>query len=240
MLTLKWSRVSSTIFGKLDLSNTQGLEQTYHLGPSIIGMDTIFLSKGKIHEGFLKGCGLSDLQLKILQFAKPGLKSGDATQIGYDLINMYNGQGIRFYSCFISYNNRDKKFAKKLYDELQENGVRCWFAQEDMKIGDRIRPRIDQEIRIYEKFLVILSYNSIDSEWVGDEVEAALEEETNNRRNILFPIRLDDAILETQDDWAAKIKRRRHIGDFSGWQDEAKYQKAFERLLRDLKSTGGG
>ncbi len=37
----------------------------------------------------------------------------------------------------------------------------------------------------------------------------------------------------------AKIKRRRHIGDFSNWKDKASYQKAFERLLKDLKATGG-
>jgi hypothetical protein len=53
---------------------------------------------------------------------------------------------------------------------------------------------------------------------------------------VLFPIRLDDAVMDTRDDWAAKIKRRRHIGDFSNWKDEGSYRKAFERLLRDLKA----
>ena len=33
-----------------------------------------------------------------------------------------------------------------------------------------------------------------------------------------------------------KIKRRRHIGDFSNWKVEVSYKKAFERLLRDLKA----
>jgi len=42
--------------------------------------------------------------------------------------------------------------------------------------------------------------------------------------------------MSTRDDWAAKIKRRRHIGNFSNWKDKAKYQRAFERLLRDLKA----
>jgi hypothetical protein len=28
----------------------------------------------------------------------------------------------------------------------------------------------------------------------------------------------------------------RHIGDFSRWKDHDTYQKAFERLLRDLKA----
>ena len=34
--------------------------------------------------------------------------------------------------------------------------------------------------------------------------------------------------------WAADIRRTRHIGDFIGWKDPDGYQKAFQRLLRDL------
>ena len=106
-----------------------------------------------------------------------------------------------------------------------------------MKIGDQIRPRIDQEIRLRDKLLVILSENAVKSEWVGDEVEAALEEENKSNRLILFPIRLDETVMNSCEDWAAKIKRRRHIGDFSDWRDKASYQRSFERLLRDLKAT---
>jgi hypothetical protein len=31
---------------------------------------------------------------------------------------------------------------------------------------------------------------------------------------------------------------RRAIGDFTRWKDHDAYQKAFERLLRDLKAEG--
>ena len=139
------------------------------------------------------------------------------------------------YSTFISYSSTDHDFAQKLHDDLQANGVRCWFAPEDMKIGDRIRPTIDREIQLRDKLLVILSEASVASEWVGDEVEAALEEESKSNRLILFPIRIDDAVMKTRLDWSAKIRRRRNIGDFSGWEDPEKYNKAFARLLRDLK-----
>jgi uncharacterized protein YjbI with pentapeptide repeats len=241
---LSKTRFSSTIIRDtnlvdVNLSEAEGLESVYHRGASPIGLDTIFLSKGKIPEVFLRGCGLSDLQIEFAKLAKPGLDRELVTQIGYDMVNLYSGQGLQFYSCFISYNSQDQAFAQKLHDDLQDNGVRCWFAPEDMKIGDRIRPRIDEEIRLRDKLLVILSENSIDSEWVGDEVEAALEEERTSDRTILFPVRLDDAVLEARSNWAAKIKRRRHIGDFSGWVDEGKYHEGFERLLRDLKAESG-
>jgi hypothetical protein len=40
--------------------------------------------------------------------------------------------------------------------------------------------------------------------------------------------------------WAAGIRRTRDIGDFTCWREQDEYQQSFERLLRDLKSEGGG
>jgi hypothetical protein len=53
---------------------------------------------------------------------------------------------------------------------------------------------------------------------------------------VLFPIRLDNAVMETDEAWAADIRRTRHIGDFSEWKNRDSYQKGFARLLRDLKA----
>jgi hypothetical protein len=230
--------VRYTSFGNVDLRDVKGLKEVKHSGPSTLGLDTVQKSKGKIPEVFLRGCGLSDYEIEIVKLWRKGMDRNEFTNIAYDLVNLYCGDGLQFYSCFISYDNADEAFARKLHDDLQDNGVRCWFAPEDMKIGDRIRPRIDQEIRLRDKLLVILSENSVDSEWVGDEVEAALEDERMDGRTILFPIRVDNAVMETRLDWAAKIRRRRHIGDYTGWQDEVQYQQGFQRLLRDLKAMG--
>jgi TIR domain len=127
-------------------------------------------------------------------------------------------------------------FAERLYADLQNNGVRCWFAPEDMKIGDRLRDTIDQQIRLREKLLLVLSAASIASTWVEDEVEAALEEERTSpeRRTVLVPITIDYTVEETDRTWVRQIKRTRHIGDFTYWKDDVAYQKALARLLRDL------
>ena len=227
-----------TTLGSIDLSSCIGLETAKHSSPSIIGTDTIQKSKGKIPVEFLRGCGLSDLDIVYAKLAAPGLDREEISQITYEMHDLYLDQPIQFYSCFISYNNKDQEFAQRLHDDLQNSGVRCWFAPEDMKIGDRIRPTIDHQIRMREKLIVILSENSIQSEWVGDEVEAAIEQEKASGKNVLFPISLDGAVFDTRDDWAAKIKRRISIGDFSKWKNEGAYQKMFDRLLRDLKASG--
>jgi hypothetical protein len=68
------------------------------------------------------------------------------------------------------------------------------------------------------------------------EVEAALEKERTQNKLALFPIRLDDAVMETDQAWAASLCRTRHIGDFRAWKDHDPYQKSFDRSLRDLKA----
>ena len=145
------------------------------------------------------------------------------------------GDALEFYSCFISYSSKDQKFAERLHADLQDKGVRCWFAPEDLKIGARTRPAIDEAIRVRDKVLLILSERSIESDWVEKEVETAFEEERRRKRTVLFPIRLDNTVMDTSEAWAADIRRTRTIGDFRHWKDHDAYQKAFDRLIRDLK-----
>ena len=67
-------------------------------------------------------------------------------------------------------------------------------------------------------------------------MEAAIAKETHGKPTVLFPIRLDNTVMDSATSWAAHIKRIRHIGDFTRWEDHDEYQKSFSRLLRDLKS----
>ena len=83
------------------------------------------------------------------------------------------------------------------------------------------------------RVLLILSEHSIGSDWVEDEVTAGFEEERKRGEEVLFPIRLDDAVMETGEAWAAKL-RARLIRDFRRWQEHAAYQTSFQRMLRDL------
>jgi uncharacterized protein YjbI with pentapeptide repeats len=211
--------MNSTELGELDLSRVEGLETVRHHGPSTVGIDTIYRSKGDIPERFLREAGVPEpfiVHMKSLVAAM---------------------SPIEFYSCFISYSSRDQEFAERLYADLQNKGVRCWFAPEDLKIGDKLRPAFDEAIRVHDKLMAVLSENSVGSPWVEKEVETAFEKERRQSRTVLFPIRLDEAVMETDQAWAADIRRTRHIGDFRDWKNHDSYKKAFDRLLRDLKAV---
>lgn len=144
-----------TGFADNDLSTVKGLATARHLGPSTIGITTIYKSKGNIPENFLRGAGVPE---DFITYMKSLAQNP-----------------IDFYSCFISYSSQDDDFDQRLHADLQQQGVRCWFAPEDLKIGDKFRMRIDESIRIHDKLMVILSENSICSPWVKNELEAALE-----------------------------------------------------------------
>ena len=146
-------------------------------------------------------------------------------------------QPIQHYSCFISYSTKDQKFADQLYADLQNKGVRCWFAPHDLPIGAKTWDAIDQAIKIRDKLLLILSKNSIDSEWVEDEVQKAFAEERDRKELMLFPVRIDDAVMETPEPWARKLRDQRNIGDFRQWNDHEAYERSLDRMLRDLAMT---
>jgi hypothetical protein len=130
---------------------------------------------------------------------------------------------------------KDQDFAERIHADLQNNGVRCWFAPHNMPIGAKILDEIDIAIRLRDKVLFILSEHSINSDWVEDEVMKAFEEERKRGQTVLFPLRIDDAVMDTNEAWAAKLRAQRHIGDFRHWKDHDGYKKSFERVLRDLK-----
>ena len=210
------SQMGYTAFAEIDLSEAKGLEAIEHLYPSNISTDTLYISAGRIPEIFLRGCGVPEDFITYMR----------------SLIT----QPIQFYKSFISYSSKDQKFADRLYADLQSKGVRCWLATENLKIGAKIRLGIDEAIKLHDKLLLVLSKHSVASDWVEQEVETALERERKEKRTVLFPIRLDDAVMDVESGWPALVRNTRNIGDFRKWKNHDSYQKAFDRLLRDLKA----
>lgn len=220
------AHIGDTTFGDNDLSSVRGLETVRHQGRSTIGIDTFYRSNGKIPLAFLRGAGVPDNFIEYM---------GSLT-----------GKALEFYSCFISYSTRDQEFAERLHADLQNKGVRCWFAPHDIQAGKKIHEQIDEAIRRYERLLLILSTNSMSSEWVKTEIRKARKRERVEKNRVLFPVRM--VSFEAIRDWelfdadegkdlAAEI-REYFIPDFSDWKNHDTYQRAFRSLLRDLKADG--
>jgi hypothetical protein len=200
------------------------LKTINHLGPSIISIDTIYLSKGKIPFPFLLGAGVPDIFIEYM----------------HSLV----GTAYEFYSCFISYSTKDQAFAKRIHADLQSKGVRCWFAPHDAKAGLKLHEQIDQAIRMHEKLLLILSPDSIESSWVKTEIKKAAKRQEQDKKDVLFPVSLVPfKELQAWECWDGDLAkdlaseiREYLIPDFSKWKNHDSYQKNFAKLLRDLQS----
>jgi hypothetical protein len=210
--------------GEANMKGAVGLELCRHSGPSYLDYFTLKIS-WPLPLPFLRGWGLPDQYIDYLP----------------SLLN----QAMHFYSCFISYSAKDQEFAGRLYADLQAKGVRWWFAPHDIQGGRKIQEQIDEAIRLHDKLLLILSEHSMSSDWVQTEIAKARKREAQEKRQMLFPVALVpyDPVIENWECFdadrgkdSAREVREYFIPDFSNWKDHDSYQKAFQRLVADLKN----
>jgi hypothetical protein len=241
----------STSFSGLDLSVVPEavLTSLEHREPSYVDSHTLRRSQGRLPTQFLRGCGFTDWEIVATRLYDPSLREDERTNIVYEIVRLQQGQPIMFHSVFVSYSSSDEDFATKLHADLQNAGVRCWFAKHDMASGRKVHEQIDRAIQVQDRqdrLLLILSSASMSSNWVKTEIANARARECEQRRQVLFPIRLVpfeeirgwkvfDA--DRGDDSAREI-REYFIPDFSNWKDEKSYKSAsaFEGLLKDLRA----
>ena len=209
--------VGWTSFGDLDLSTVKSSDTLQHDGPSTVGVDTLYKSKGKISPVFLCGCGVPDR-----------------------LIERASGLGLQDASVFDTYyicgSEPDAKFCTQLCTRFRELRLRAWA------IVDHASASIGRGLAAADKLIVVLSDTSLGEEWlVTDVCQAHLREQETERR-ILFPVRMValDRLRawscpdpETEKDLAPGLMEL-YLPDFSNWQNEGSFQPAFRRLLSDL------
>ncbi len=134
---LSHAQLNGAVFANVDFSKAKGLETIQHRGPSTIGIDTIYKSKGQIPEIFLRGCGVPDIFIEYM--------------------HALTDKPFDFHHCYIGYSPEDEAFATRLHDTLQGKGVRCWTMEKNAKLGVPVTRSIEHGIRITDKLLVCCS-----------------------------------------------------------------------------------
>ena len=208
-----------TVVADCDLSGVSGLKTVTHLAPSSIGVDTILKSQGKIPEAFLKGAGIPDIWI---EYSKSLIANP-----------------IEFYSCFLSHSSEDQEFVQDLLRQLRDGGVRCWDYRKDAHWGKPVQTDIGLAIYNFDKIVVVCSASSLNNAKVIDEIQRAIQREDSEKKEILFPIRIDEYLFGdwANKDWEVAYKPRLTkywVGDFTNWKNPASYSESLDRLVKAL------
>ncbi|KAF0108788.1 MAG: pentapeptide repeat-containing protein [Anaerolineaceae bacterium] len=215
--------IGGAVFVDTDLSKTEGLEEVAHISASHISTSTIHLSKGKIPAKFLRGCGLRDWEIESAKLYQPGLSTQEIDNILYRVHDLRAGQAVQFNNLFISYNHKDSAFVDAMEKHLDKQGIRFWRDIHDATSG-RLEKVVDRAMRQNPTVLLVLSKDSVQSDWVEHEARSARELEKELKRDVLcdWPARLREQIMEY------------NILDFSNWKDESEFTRKFAKLVEGL------
>lgn len=77
------------------------------------------------------------------------------------------------YTVFISHSSKERWIAGQISKEIEALGAKTWLDIKDLRGGDEIRRSIKRGIRASQEAVVLLSSNSITSQWVLYEVGIA-------------------------------------------------------------------
>jgi hypothetical protein len=90
------------------------------------------------------------------------------------------------WDVFISHASEDKEeIARPLAEALQQAGLKVWYDEFSLKLGDSLRRSIDQGLRDSKFGLVILSPNFFAKEWTQRELDGLTAREIVGDKVIL-------------------------------------------------------
>lgn len=125
--------------------------------------------------------------------------------------------------AFLSHSSTDKPFIRQLAADLTANGIDVWLDEQRIRVGESIPEKIAQGLAESDYFLIAVSKNSIQSEWVKKELNNALVSEVNKRKVHVLPIKIDSAAIPN-------IISDKKYADFS-----SSYKDGLSQLLSALK-----
>jgi len=129
---------------------------------------------------------------------------------------------------FISYSRRDQEFVTRLASELNAQVAGVWFDQSTIQAGQKWHNEIMDGIRECKAFILVLSPDSMESRYVQEEVNKALE-----LGKTIFPVIYRPA------KWTGEFESLVHEVQTLDLRSGS-YTDNFQRLVDGLIAAGAG
>jgi hypothetical protein len=210
------------------LHEAHGLAEVEHLGPSAIDVATLREAMSDLPNPFLQGVGLTLGEIH-------GLRSATAKSNARRAVRL-------------AFADEDADFVERLCQDLQAADMSCWRDRRDLGGGYFLQILSNRAEGRDDAVLLVCSRASLASRDLADTAVRAIRRERETGRQVLFTLRLDEALLDGDtlslaDEWTAPEDWRerwiRYVGvhgavDFRGWRRDPDYQRALGHLLQAL------
>ena len=127
---------------------------------------------------------------------------------------------------FISYSSKDIAHAEMIKNILEQNRISAWMAPNDIPTGSNYSKEIPIAIGECKVFIVILSKNAQQSDWVWRELDTAI-----NKGKKIMPVMLENFILNDEFNFLLTGAQR-----YMAYQKKA---KSLEDLVKEVQLTIG-
>lgn len=124
---------------------------------------------------------------------------------------------------FLSHSSKDKPFIRQLAADLTKEGVLVWLDEQQISVGDSINDKISQGLIESDYFVLALSDNSINSEWVKREFNTALIDEIESKKVKVLPVKLSECEMPP-------LLKDKKYADFT-----RSYKSGFNELINAIK-----
>ena len=240
-INLNLAVLGETILCDVDLLSATYLETCHHEGPSYIATATLARLGGQIDESieqFLRGSGLLQWEVETARLygrSQPADVSGR-------VVGLLHGDPLTLSNHFVSYSHVDfEPTVRRIYQRLKSLDINVYIDRVDLVAGG-LQRQVAAEISRRDSVIVVLSRNSIESDWVENEVDLARRREREEGKDILCPIALDNA-------WQSKLDEsepRRDLWQFLqqkvvlDFSDDAEFDGQFQKLVEGLRRHYSG
>ena len=92
---------------------------------------------------------------------------------------------------FISHSSKDASQVNEIVETLERQGIECWIAPRDIRVGSNYTKDIPSAIQECPFFLLVLSRQSQKSQWFNKELTHAI-----NQNKRIFPLIIEEFTLD--------------------------------------------
>lgn len=88
------------------------------------------------------------------------------------------------HDVFLSHSSRDKAVVRELAQRLKGDGVRVWFDEWEIGVGQSIPVRINEGLQGSRVLVLVMSQNAFGSEWATLETQSLLFQDLQTPRSL--------------------------------------------------------